>query len=152
MLDSKFNEAHPAKMPAIARINGIPAAIAEPNAMNKRMSVGRPDSNSALCNAFSFDLLKSCHTAHSPVTFAETPAGTTCSSTNFISSPADSGRSASTSAFSATGINAVLPSGEIKPASRGIVVGSIAPAEPGAFISPAASCFTASGEFVIGVS
>ena len=56
-------------------VKGKPAAIAVPNATNNKITVGNPDNNSALCNAFSFNVLKSCHTAHSPVTSADAPAG-----------------------------------------------------------------------------
>ena len=49
-------------------------------------------------------------------------------------------------------MRAVLPSGEMSPASAGIDIGSMAPAEPGASINAVAKDFTASGESAIGVS
>ena len=70
---SRCSAAQPTKMPATARRRGIPAATAEPKAMNSKMTVGSPDRSSARCRACSFSALKSLHTAHSPVTLAVAP-------------------------------------------------------------------------------
>ena len=71
---SRCSDANPVAMPAIARISGMPAASIAPKAMNSMISVGRPESSSALCSASSFIWLKSAHTGHSPVTSAVAPS------------------------------------------------------------------------------
>ena len=122
--ESMCNDANPAAIPAIARSNGIPAAIMAPKAMNSITRVGNPLTSSALCRASSFILLKSAHTGHSPVTSAVAEPANSISPTYVPSSPANSGRCASSSIFCSTGISAVFPSREINPASAGIFSGS----------------------------
>ena len=73
---SMCSAANPVAMPARASSSGMPAASIAPNAMNSMISVGRPESSSALCSASSFILLKSLHTGHSPVTSACAPSAT----------------------------------------------------------------------------
>ncbi len=79
-------------MPASASSSGMPAAMAEPNATSSRIMVGMADSSSARCSASSLLLLKSCHTAHSPVTFAVAPSGNGCCATWSITLPAEIGQ------------------------------------------------------------
>ena len=138
-------------MPASASTSGRPAAIAEPNATNNKMIVGRPDSSSALWRAFSFSALKSCHTAHSPVTSTFAPAGNDAARTKDMSSPADSGRCASFFATSSTGIKATVPSGEINPAATGRDSGSTTDPAPGAPANAATKARSPVGSSAIGV-
>ena len=133
----RCSSAKPTAMPATASRRGRPAAIAEPKATNRRMTVGSPESSSALCRACSLSSLKSCHTAHSPVASASAPAGRSMPSTVAISSPADSGRSASVRAARLTGTSAASPSGLSSPASAGWARGSITAVVPGVPCRPA---------------
>ena len=144
--------ANPTAIPAMANKSGTPAAMAEPNAMNKRIKVGRPESNSALCKAFSFSWLKSSHMAHSPVVLAFTPSGKVWPSSHFMTLPAEMGKSASSVACNITGMMMVLPSCEMRPDSIGSSKGFIAPALPGAVAAPAAKVATVSGESVTDTS
>ncbi len=122
--ESTWSRAKPTAMPATASSSGMPAAISAPKAMNSMIRVGRPLTSSALWRASSFILLKSLHTGHSPVTSAWAPSATSRVPTKSPSSPAASGRSASSPICCSTGISAVVPSWEIIPASGGMVVGS----------------------------
>ncbi len=69
----RCNDANPTAMPATASSSGSPAAARLPNAISSRITLGIPDSSSALCSACSLVLLKSAQTGHSPVTFAVVP-------------------------------------------------------------------------------
>ena len=148
----RCSSAKPTAMPATASSSGRPAAIAVPKATNRRMMVGSPESSSALCNASSLSWLKSCHTAHSPVASASAPGGRSIPSTVAISSPADSGRSASVRAERLTGTRAASPSGLSRPASAGWVRGSTTAVVPGLPCRPAIRFRRPVGSSAMGVS
>ena len=99
--------------------------MAEPKATNSRMTVGRPDSSSALCRACSLLALKSCHTAHSPVVSAWAPAGS-CDGRHRRHDLAGATRAARRHAWrrGRPGSSAARPSGLRRPASAGCASGS----------------------------
>ena len=119
--------------------------------MNNITKVGRALTSSALCRASSFILLKSAHTGHSPVTSAVTPSANVTLPTYLPSSPANSGRSASSLMFCSTGIKAVRPSREIMPASTGIFRGSTTDTTCGPSDNFVSSACNAAGSSAIGV-
>ena len=82
--------------------------------------MGRPETSSAWWRACSFSALKSCHTAHSPVTLAVAPAGSgdALDVVDELAGRLRAGRRRS-SAASSTGTSAVRPSGAISPALGG---------------------------------
>ena len=148
----RWRAAKPTAMPARASSRGRPAAMAEPNATASRTMVGRPETSSARCRASSFSALKSLHTGHSPVTSARAPSGRDSALTWAMSSPADSGRSASSVPARATGTRAVVPSASIRPASGGREVGSTTAPAPGAPCRSATKASRPAGSSVTGVS
>ncbi len=89
--------------------------------MNSRISVGSPESSSALCSACSLVSLKSCHTAHSPVASASAPGGKLEPRRPWPSArrPTRAGRRRRRPR-EPTGTSAARPSGLIKPGVGGL--------------------------------